>query len=209
MHIVLRTVHLMLGLILSMTMNMHPRSSSLLSSTTTVPTFPSAMEITRCVTDRAIPESFPRKRRSRGLVRMNLRCSIGLSAFFSSSFSHSRFHALVFHSFFFFLFAFVTFFLLSNHWIAYSRVKMGKVFDAAEGILPPTQPGSLTSSIDANYYGNCIVAKHASSESCWVILYGKVYDVRDSAPYFSLSPNAKRSFDSPGHRFPLRTPWWC
>lgn len=54
----------------------------------------------------------------------------------------------------------------------------------------------LTSSIDANHYWNHIVAKHASSESCWVILYGKVYDVRDSGSYsFLLSPNAKQSFD--------------
>ena len=62
---------------------------------------------------------------------------------------------------------------------------MAKVFDAAEGMNNP----QLNPRHVHVYRGRAtdmrllaIVAKHNTAESCWVILYGKVYDVTEFLP---------------------------
>lgn len=71
---------------------------------------------------------------------------------------------------------------------------MSKVFDAAEGnsLLPIRLfVSQLTSE----------VANHASPQSCWVILYGKVYDV-----CLLLPRPIAILMTRPGHRLSPRTP---
>ena len=56
-----------------------------------------------------------------------------------------------------------------------------------------------------------IVAKHNTPESCWVVLYGKVYDVRFYAIRSSLciTHSLAMSDSNLGHRFPGQPPWRC
>lgn len=50
---------------------------------------------------------------------------------------------------------------------------MAKVFDAAEGMLMCLSGECFPAFVD----DRITVAKHNTPDSCWVILYGKVYDV--------------------------------
>lgn len=54
---------------------------------------------------------------------------------------------------------------------------MAKVFDAAEGMYAPALIAICARKVRGNRLTCYIVEKHSSKESCWVILYGKVYDV--------------------------------